>query len=397
MILSPKRFGPALCVLMMSVAAFGQKHSVPPPPPKAPPAASRPVGNETSTEPVPKAAPNGPSEPLSAFRMDLLTIRDNPSELTDKRLAEFTREQVGVEQSEWQELDTKIKYSQKRGSGLRPNTFEWEKLINEQPDFARGPLLDIFMRTDASWSFVQHPDSSIVMTFLFSREHVQGRQAEFTAQELLPVSKQFLQLAASKESTNLWLSEALPPWQYDFATKSIKFGSGPVHILKPVFDREANPADDREYFDELPGAAHGEADMWIGPPQHDAPEVKPGANSGSPSELWRDKFSFLKLPTPTVIALDRQLRIVSVPLAPAAAEQLQKLGNTLLAKVYITADRMDPIRELHPERVNGPTMILFAHLQKVEIVNARGGIVAVLQAEQLPQPTPIPKVAPALR
>src|SRR5208282_6167278 len=100
--------------------------------------------------PVPKAVPNGPSEPLSAFRMDLLTIRDNPSELTDKRLAEFTREQVGAEQTEWQELDTEIKDSQKRrGGGLRPNTFEWEKLVQEQPDFARGSLLDVFMRTDA--------------------------------------------------------------------------------------------------------------------------------------------------------------------------------------------------------------------------------------------------------
>jgi hypothetical protein len=344
------------------------------------------------------SVPGDASLPLTAYRLNLLTIRDNPELLTDTRLAEFTREQVGAEITMWKELGSVAEVqSRRQRDPVTPSAYEWQKFISQQPAFARGPLLDVFLRPDADWSFVQHPDSSVVMAFVFSRDKVEGRQPEFAAHDLLPIARQHLELAASRVSTSLWVMRSLPAWQYDFSTQSIRFpgaAGGKVDILSPVFDPESKPLSDRTYFDELPAKAHADADLWIGSPQNDLPEVKPGFPSSSPTEFWREKTIFLRLPSVTVLAFDRQLRISSIPLASGLAEQLQKLGNTLKAKVYITAERMEQIHQLHPERVNGPTMVLFARLQKVEILNSRDEIVKTLLPEQLPAPAAIPP-APA--
>jgi hypothetical protein len=341
----------------------------------------------------------GDSLPLTDYRLAWLTLHDHPELLTDARLTRFTANEVGIEASDWKALTSAVEYnSRKQGSQVTLATYEWQKLVNSQPDLARGGLLEVFMRPDAPWPFVPHPDSSVVAAFAFTHESVAGRDAAFAANELLPVSKQLLLLAAAKVPKDLYFDKSLGAFKYDFAAKAIRFPDlpgGTADVLKPIFDANSKEPQDRQYFDGLPDKAKAGANHWLASSQKDSADAKPGFPSPSPSAEWRNHMMFLDLPPVLVLELGRQLRITSIPMEAAAAEQVQKAGYTLSARVFITAERVEANHLAHPERVNNEGMALMAQLRKVDVMDAKGQVVAILRPEQLPPPMIIPAAVSA--
>src|SRR5207247_2483782 len=138
----------------------------------------------------------------------------------DDVLIEFNTSQVRAEQTAWQQLDKAIQHAKQIENlpnsnqctnpnptvcfklNTKPFTFEWQKRIEQQADLAQGPLMDAFIRPDADWSFVTREPGrdngrrNAVALFVFSRESVEGRDAQFAARELVPVMRRFVGAAA---------------------------------------------------------------------------------------------------------------------------------------------------------------------------------------------------------
>ena len=198
-----------------------------------PPTASKP-SSSGPTQFAPATASRSPAgpEPLTRWRVALLTLRHFP-ELADQVILQFTTRLIADEQAIWTRLDQLETTPRPNVNPKRPRfTYEWQKAIEAQPDFARGALLDLFMKPDADWSFVKRePEwderfTAAVAAFLFARDKIEGRQAGFAAQELAPVAKQHLEMAVAAAPTNLWFPMKLVPWDYDFAAQAINFRVG---------------------------------------------------------------------------------------------------------------------------------------------------------------------------
>ena len=377
-------------------------------------------------------SPGAPAEPdlprLTPFRAALLTIRDNPAVLTDDAMVELTKSQVIAEHNAWESSKRLTARSTGRASYNIPNpnlnpirssfTFEWQKLMNSDPDFARGPLLNVFMRPDADWSFVknergwdEHYDS-FVDAFVFPREKVDGRDTRFAAAELAPVYKQFLQLAASKAPTNVWFSVPLPAVAYDFKTRAMRFikqaQSGGDYLFFDKVDLlslidgvvfQEPPAGSRDWTALLPARARSTANYWIIDARHalrldEAPLVKPGMKSDSASEGPRKAFvlaaSSEAIPSLSILAFDRQLQLSAISLDARRAEALT---NTVppewQARVYIEVERAELV-QWRADRERRKQAMLFARVQKVDIVAKNGELIASLSPEGLPAPVAPP-------
>ena len=80
---------------------------------------------------------------------------------------------------------------------------------------------------------------------------------------------------------------------------------------------------------------------------------------------------------------DRQLRLSAVPLDAQHAEPLMKVIRNLHARVFISADRVDVYQTAY-ERHAIPHVILFAHLQKVDILGPANEMIATIAGSSLP-------------
>jgi hypothetical protein len=108
-------------------------------------------------------------------------------------------------------------------------------------------------------------------------------------------------------------------------------------------------------------------------------DVNPGKNLGSmPPHGWKDAFRFAGLPEPTVIALDRQVQITSVPLDSARAEAVHKEGGQLSARVYFAVDH---IELQHPAKKDDNTTMVFGRLEKVEILTRNKEVLVTFKPE----------------
>jgi hypothetical protein len=77
--------------------------------------------------------------------------------------------------------------------------------------------------------------------------------------------------------------------------------------------------------------------------------------------------------------LDRQVRIGTIPLDVARAEALTKLQGLLTARVFFTADRIELGNPAMPLDRATQT-VLYARLDRVQILDRNGGLVATLEA-----------------
>ena len=164
--------------------------------------------------------------PLNSYRGFLLTVRDNPQVASQAALLPPTRMQVLAEQKMWAAIQAAIDQAHYNLNPKRKTfVYEWQT----EADGSRTDFVDVFLRTDADWSFVTREpqwDSSfgaIVDAFLFARKSVEGREASFAAQELVPVYKRHLDTAVAKAPTKLFITLAVPAAGYDFSSKSIRF------------------------------------------------------------------------------------------------------------------------------------------------------------------------------
>jgi hypothetical protein len=335
-------------------------------------------------------APAGP-EPLTRWRVGLLTLRYLPELLTDKIVLDFATRVIQEEQQIWARLDQLAKAPRPEFNKKRfVFGYEWQKAIESQPDFARGALLDVFMKPDADWSFVKRERewderfTAAVGAFVFARGKIEGRQAGFAAQELAPVARRHLEAAAASAHTALWFPLKLPSWDYDFAAQAIQFRTGePLETPKGWFDED--------YTVMPPSAAttanHG-AIGTMGAQLSEPREPRPGLPEPSGTEKWRYQLQLFAqgpLPNYGALALDRQLFLKSIPMDPKIAERLALTRAELHAKVYVTATRV----ELGESKIDGKPRkfaVLFATLQKIDIHTSDNELVATVKPEALPAP-----------
>src|ERR1017187_1796785 len=160
----------------------------------------------------------------------LLMLRDNPKFLTDEVALKIAISQVAVEQSMWTFIAEALRLNPREPQF----TYEWQKLIDQRPDFARGPLIDVFNKGDADWSFLKNEKGwnnqgdSIDDVFMFSRDQVMAedgkpRDNAFTARRLQPVVRKLMEAAVAKTPAKLWFIVTLPHSDYDFNTSAMRF------------------------------------------------------------------------------------------------------------------------------------------------------------------------------
>jgi hypothetical protein len=405
----------------------------------SPPATASPAANTPpAAAPASAAASSRPAAsesassaagvvPLNSYRGFLLTVRDNPQIATPAALLPPTRMQVLAEQKMWATIQAVIDHATKAPQSdnykLNPKRktfiYEWQT----EADASRTDLVDVFLRTDADWSFVTREPQwdkrfgAIVDAFLFSRKSVEGREASFAAQELVPVYKRHLDAAVAKAATKLYMTLAVPAAGYDFASKSIRFPQARTNVRQGLAAEsgiELLESTDQPKFEGLvlPTSASSTANYHLfGAVQSmhraDPPSSNPGVNLNTvtPTQAWRSYFSIgssgagwgENIPYVEVLALDRQLRLASIPLDPARAEKIAKASHYatmgtitgLTAKLYFDADRV----ELSHRTVDGQKArygVLFAKLQRIDVHGPDNELLTSFTPDSLPAPAARP-------
>ena len=402
--------------------------SAAPSPATSKPPTATPVLGEPASRPTSGSASNATAAvPMNSYRGFLLTVRDNPQIASQAALLPPTRLQVLAEQKMWATIqgavDQATKSPQYDHYKLNPKRktfiYEWQT----EADASRTDLVDVFLRTDADWSFVTREPQwdgrfgAIVDAFLFSRKSVEGREASFAAQELVPVYKRHLDAAVAKAPTKLVVTLAVPAAGYDFPSKSIRFLQAGTNVQqgRPYEGGiELLQTTDHPRFEGLvvPASAHSTANYHLfGAVQSmhraDPPSSNPGVNLNtmSPTQSWRSYFSIgsssagegENIPYVEVLALDRQLRLTSIPLDPGRAEKIAKAANYatmgtisgLTAKAYFDADRV----ELSHRTVDGRKArygVLFARLQRIDIHGPDNELLTSFTPDSLPAPAARP-------
>ncbi len=385
------------------------------PPPAPPPKPPVDTHKYLPKDPLPPPPEPG-YEPVSMPHTTLLMLRDNPKFLTDEVALKIAVQQVAVEQSMWTFIAEALRINPREPQF----TYEWQTLIDQKPDFARGPLVDVFNKADADWSFLKNEKGwngqtdSIVDVFMFARNQVRGEDGKpkdnaFTAQRLRPVARKHLEAAVAKAPSKLWFMVKLPHADYDFDTSAMRFRKdqntfeNSIDLLdlvaSPVFEPAPAPGMNTA---ALPAAARTTANYqwWSGGhllmPDSE-PTIKPGSVFKtveglalfSPAAGWRDNFTRLARIAPVdlhVLALDRQLRLGSIPMDAGKAEALHPLMSALLrAQVFIDVEHGQSM----PMTISSGTMPvadLFGRVAKIKIIDYLGEVVATLEPKSLPLP-----------
>ena len=387
------------------------------PPPAPAPAPKPPAETHKFLPKDPLPPPPEPGyEPVSMPHTTLLMLRDNPKFLTDEVALKIAVQQVAVEQSMWYFIAEALKINPQEPQF----TYEWQTLIDQKPDFARGPLIDVFNKGDADWSFLKNEKGwngqteSIVDVFMFARNQVMGEDGKpkdntFTAQRLRPVVKKHLEAAVAKAPSKLWFMVKLPHADYDFNTSAMRFRKDQntfedsLDLLdlaaSAVFEPAPAPGMNTA---ALPAAARTTANyQWWSGGHLLMPDSEPTAKPGSvfktveglallsPAAGWRDNFTRLARIAPVdlhFLALDRQLRLGSIPMDAGKAEALHPLMSALMrAQVFIDVEHGQSM----PMTISSGTMpvaVLFARVTKIKIIDYLGEVVVTIEPKSLPLP-----------
>jgi hypothetical protein len=371
------------------------------------------LGADGRSSQAPPALPGG-YVPLTDYRVSLLEFRDFPQFMSDAFVADVAKWQIIGERSNWKLLDAAIAGPPPPGVQLNPRrsqfVFEWQKYIDSDPGFAGQALLPVFLRSDADWSFLRkekewdEQHDAYVYVFLFARDRIQDREPEFAARELAPVVKKQLQMAVARAQTKLYFDVQLRT-NYDVNQSAIRFlqnTSQPADTIDLLTDmkqvtfapgpvQNLQPPSDRDYHTILPPAARSMANCNRPVAIPDTPLARPGVivYGADPEEVWRKGITGntqdIKMLSLGGFALDRQLKLSAVPLDAKRAEPLMKLLRNLHARVFISADRMDMFQTAYERKVT-PQALMFAHVQKVDILGPKDEMIATIAASSLPVP-----------
>jgi hypothetical protein len=359
-------------------------------------AASEPVAGIGGGQPL------GDYLPLTTWRTQLLLFRDNPNLLTDDAVFPNLLEEITEEANAWRALDNVGRDPiTKRQVPNQPKKFifEWQKYIDQQPDLARGPLMDVFMREDADWSFVKRENgwdnnpTNIVDVLLFSKEKVANRDAQFAARELMPVYRKHLDLAISKAPAKLVFNVALPTAYFDFATNTFRFptkatmASNAKHefvdkiaLLSPLYSGQ-----------KIPAAVVGKANYNVGSPDYQNVRLDrlttpraPGSRGGGGPDIWRKNMEWKPVSSLVAFSFDRRLEMKGFPVDISKAEDLSKKMAVFTARIYIDVEHDYSFLD-----TNHLESFLAARIQKVEVLGPQKEVLATLAGASFPAPGPV--------
>jgi hypothetical protein len=349
--------------------------------------------------------------PLSFIGEGFVLLRDMPQLITDDMLLQWLMTQIRTEAGAWQSVDCFRKtvdlqcvsgqvFPPAKLNPVRPTyVYEWQKAIEQTPDLARGPMLDLFIRPDADWSFVKREaewdDSyaNFVQVFLFNRESVEGRQPEFAARELLPVFRRHLEAATARAPSTFWFNARIN-LKYDFATSTFRSSlpSGNIDLLNTAPLTGVGP-DNNGYLSlgDLPETVQTRANYVLAlaqppalPTQTDNTGIHlPGLVLRVQEQLllpvWQSGFSQLlqgqtagdtRLPPLAVLSMDRQLQIPPIAMDAARAEAITKqlsAGGTVKATVYMAIEHALTFNWGSGANSRGQQALLTARVLKVDL------------------------------
>ncbi len=363
--------------------------------------------------------------PLTRHLLTLLALRDNPQLLDEDKILHIVMAQIAVEQKEWKAIDAFLAQDRKYPGRLNLNRkrpafiYEWQKLEKDNPQFANGPILDVFVRSESSWEFVkEEPEwddrfGAVVGVFLFERTQIEGRNPQFAAKELLPVWKRHLAATVKRLPKQLLMSTQLSEPAYDFDTEN--FPLVPAYkllarswsrqareqvrdlpdILMPIINPsyEDTPENQRPSGGSvlLPESARGCCPYYISGYSEPEPVPQLWARIYDRSSVaWGESMTFYNNP---ILLLDHRLTLTSIPASPGEAEKLLERIRKgagvsgkypLEARMMFETIRVDTGKEFIRNKSKSAAIVLFVRLAGVDLLTLSGEVVASYSPDDFP-------------
>ncbi len=362
--------------------------------------------------------------PITKRYMRFLTLREHPQlrEADDSYFLWQIERQILYEQEQWREIDRILAQWQKnpthtifengKRTGKAVNRkrpafiYEWQKLVNDRPALAYGPLLDLFWQPDPDWSFLQQErdwDDQLVAlaeVFIFSREKIEGREPKFVAKDLLHVWKQHRKavFARQPQRGRMYISEFFKNCMYDFDTQSLKLMPEAGYNSVLFNPRRKMKSGKLSFLYTLPSSFFREEF----PGKIRKTNRIPNIIFKSRPNRWIDKIDKNSIDTypkyqllehKNTLVLDHRLGPASIPMNQSKAEalikKLKKITGTYKIEARLT---IKPIRtEISIEKnrydkrkYNSVFPTLIGDMVSVEFLTATGEVVASFGPDNFP-------------
>ena len=329
------------------------------------------------------------------FRTALLLMRDNP-ELIPRYSEPLAKRQLDTEARLRRQVNSIEQYppADPLFNHAHPAfALEYSNMLKDQPALAAGPALDIYLREDAEWTFLQQipgwsrnaPDAWVGM-FLFPRSLEVDRDLQYAAREAAPILEKQLQLASRRESPKLWYPVDIGPsdYAYDPATRQLTIKPdllGPAAVQPPSLIAHKGAASMSLY--KLPdiGTGSGVAE--------DSVHI-PGDFRTTLSELstWRGMVEFQA--KPMAAALDRQLHLPALTLSASAISTARLDHPDTLLRLRLFLE----VQHALPSAGSSTEFVFLARVEKVDVVDEKGSVIASVAGQSLPAATGVPGSAP---
>lgn len=329
------------------------------------------------------------------FRTALLLMRDNP-ELIARYSEPLAKRLLDTEAHLRRQVDSIEQYppTDPLFNHVRPAfALDYSSMLKDQPALAAGSALDIYLREDSEWTFLQQipgwssnsPNAWVGM-FLFPRSLEVDRDLQYAAREAAPILEKQLQLASRRESTKLWYALTIGPsdYTYDTATRQLTIrpdllGPAAVPLTFLTGQKGASSMSLYKLPDIETGSGVAEDSVHI-----------PGNFRTTLPELstWRGMVEFSA--KPVAAALDRQLHLPVLTLSSSAISTSRLDHPDTLLRLRLFLD----VQHALPSASSNTDFVFLARVDKVELVDEKGIVIASVAGRSLPVATGFPGSAP---
>jgi hypothetical protein len=335
---------------------------------------------------------------LTVTKAMLLAVRHQPMAAPPAAVEKATAEQVVHEQAAWKRFSGRIE-KLSEGRWLRKGfmqrqlgiyVLEWETVADRNPTRAQTELIDLFLEPDI---VVRGVDD----IFMFARASVEGKDRTAAAATLSAVYARHMQAAIKRLGRQVFIDVRIATNRFDSATNTFQPAPQPPPGRlgkKPEAPDDLLPAW-RPYSTSrspatIPESAAATANYALGGvlPRTDPSTVRPW----SPTNGWRGMFvlgsSDTTFPWPDVIGFDRRLTVAGIPITVKNADVLRQQGavsssDGLRARVYFEVQG-SAVGEARPYDAPRQYSILFARIERIDILGASDAVLASIAASALP-------------